>query len=143
MLVDDVPREKDGRLSVVPLVLRKAYVTCVNEQNAITKYLKFVIKTRKNKWRFSVKINGLGGVKYVDPTWYQIAWCFAIAFAVVLLSYCCMKKAETDREAGKVGLELGHVERIDDEDLDDTRLDRTQMQDSSDEDSDDDMNISL
>ena len=127
-----------------PLVLRKPYVTCVNEQNAITKYLKFIITTRKLKWRFSVKINGLGGLKYKDPTWYQICWCFAIGFAVVLLSYCCMKKAETDREAGKVGLELGRVERIDEyDDPDDTKLDQTAMQDSSDEDSDEDMNISL
>lgn len=144
LLVDDAKGEAKGKVVVLPLVLRKPYVTCVNEQRAIAKYLKFVITTRKTKWRFSVKINGLGGSKFIEPTWYQIAWCFAIAFAVVLLSYCCMKKAETDREAGKVGLELGRVERIDDEDdLDDTRLDQTQMQDSSDDDSSDDMNISL
>lgn len=62
LLVNDKRNEDVGRLAVFPLVLRKAYVTCVNEQNTITKYLKFIIKTRKYTWRFSVKIIGLGGL---------------------------------------------------------------------------------
>jgi hypothetical protein len=145
LLVTDDRHGEHGQLSVVPMVLRHPYVTCVNEQRAIAKYLKFVITTKKIKYQFSVKINGLGGLKYVEPTWYQICWCAAIAFALVLISYCCMKKAAIDRETGKVGFELGRVERVNDEDdMDDTKLDQTQMQDSSDEeDSDEDMNISL
>ena len=110
------------------MVLRRPYVTCVNEQNAIAKYLKFVVETRKIKWRFSVKINGLGVQRYKQPTWYDICWCFAIAFFVVLISYCLMKKAESSRTAGKIGIELGHTEKVDEEDdNDNTKLDSTNM----------------
>lgn len=120
LLVNDKRNAQHGSLVVTPLVLRKPYVTCVNEQSAIARYLKFVVTTRKIKWRFSVKINGLGVSKYVQPTWYVVCWCFAIAFFVVIISYCFMKQAEVHRTAGKVGIELGHTERVDEDDHENT-----------------------
>lgn len=125
------------------MVLRNPNVVCLNDNNPLTTYLRFSVITTQNKYKFAAKINGRGGAKYIEPTWYTICWCFAIAFAVVLISYCCMRREETQRLAEKIGVELGKVEQVDQDDkLEDTKLDKTAMHDSSEE-SDDDMNIIL
>jgi len=144
LLMTDKRNDQFGSITLAPMVLRMPNVVCLNDNNPFTTYLRFTVVTTRNRYKFAAKINGRGGAKYIQPTWYIICWCFAIAFAVVIISYCWMKRVETERIAEKVGVELGRVEQIGDEEhAEETKLDKTAMHPSSDEDSDDDMNIIL
>jgi len=148
LLVKDKPGAQKGTLALTPVKLTKPRVICVNEKDAIETYLKFIVYTEKKKYKFSVKIMGNGSALYIPPTYYKIAWCFALAFFALLISYCCMLKAKADKDAGIVDIQLGNMEVLDDEDnLDDSYMDHTLPDYGSDSSEEDEygnaLNISL
>ena len=137
LLVKDVDGKMKGRLSLTPVRLTEPRVVCVNEKDAVETYLKFVVYTRTKRYRFSVKITGNGNGLYVGTTYFKIAWCFAIIFFCLLISYCCMKKARADKEAGVIDMKLGNMEKLEGDDDENSVLDETLPDygsDSSDED---------
>lgn len=136
-----------GILHMIPIELSKPRVVCVNERDSIEQYLKFIVYTRDIKYRFSVKINGQGGSLYERPTIFVMLWCLAIAFFVVLISYCCKEKAKVDRLKAKADFRLGNMEVLDAEDHENSMIkDKTQIYDSDEEEIDEfqnGLNISL
>lgn len=134
-----------GILHLTPIALIEPRVVCVNELNSVENYLKFIVYTRTTKYRFSVKINGQGGTLYKNTTVFAILWCFAIAFAIVLLSYCCKEKARVDRMKGKTNIKLGNMEVLDEDPDDSMMKDKTELYDSDEEEDEfqNGLNISL
>lgn len=111
-----------GILELAKIALISPRVICVTERESVENYLKFVVYTRTAKYRFSVKINGQGGAQYINPTFFVIAWCFAMSLFIILISYCCLQKAKMDKLKGKADIILGSMEILEQKDREDSIL---------------------
>ena len=112
LLVKDVLADKHGTLALTPIQIHAPSVVCNNSMQSLKKYLHFEITTETMVYDFIINIIGYGKQMHVNATWYIIAWAYALAFGVLLISYFCMEKTKYDKIAERAKIKLGNMELV-------------------------------